>query len=70
MARPARLPDLIAGIDPVELQLMVLAIVEERGFGAEYRQKFIQSRGEFIDLVNNAGGAENVIKEAVRRLRA
>jgi hypothetical protein len=66
-----RLTDLIAGIDPVELQLMVLSVLERRGLDPEKRAEIIQgSRTRLIDLIDDAGGAQAILREAVKRLRA
>jgi hypothetical protein len=67
MPRPARLPD-INGIDRAELQLEVLAILEREGvIEPEARAHTELYFGECLRL---AGGAREVLHEAIERIRA
>jgi hypothetical protein len=64
MPRPARLP---ANIDFDELVLPVLTVLDERGLGPEFRQCI--NGAQLGDLLDDCGGAEEVLAEAIRRLR-
>jgi hypothetical protein len=69
MPQPRPLPDL-HGIDPVEPQLAVLAVLEKHGFDAERRQRIIgEGRARLIDLIDDCGGAHSILRAAIARLR-
>src|SRR5262249_3439450 len=61
---PARepLPDLVCGVDHAELQLEILAVLEER-VGRN------RSRMQFGHRLDYAGGARLVLAEALARIR-
>jgi hypothetical protein len=68
MPRPAKLPDL-TGIDPVELQLMIRAILDQRGVGPEFRKAMRQPQlAELIDAARTTPRA--VLQAALAALRA
>jgi hypothetical protein len=57
MPRPRPLPDL-TGVDPTELQLTILAVLDQRGVGPEFRQCM---RGvQLGDILELCGGAPAV----------
>jgi hypothetical protein len=56
-----QLPDL-TGIDPTELQLMILAVLDRRGIGPEFRKIMHAQFGAAIDA---AGGAGAVLQAAL-----
>jgi peptidoglycan/xylan/chitin deacetylase (PgdA/CDA1 family) len=62
---PARpLPDL-RDVDPAELQLAILVVLEERlGLKAT-----LMRRMQFGDLLADAGGARRVLRQALTRIR-
>jgi hypothetical protein len=59
------LPDL-GGVDPAELQLAILAVLEER-LGPQTRN--LMHKMQFGDLLTYAGGARRVLAQALKRLR-
>jgi hypothetical protein len=67
MPRTAKLPDL-ASIDITELQLVILAILDERGLGPEFWQ-CLNGGAQIGALLDHCGGAREVLHEAIRRLR-
>jgi hypothetical protein len=64
---PARkpLPDL-GGVDPTELQLAILVVLEER-LGPQTRSRL--RRMQFGDALTDAGGARRVLRQALTRIR-
>jgi hypothetical protein len=56
----------LSGIDPTELRLEVLAILDERHIGPEFRRAMKAQFGAAIDA---AGGAPEVLREAISRIR-
>jgi len=60
---PAKpLPDL-GGVDPAELQLEILAILEEH-LGQKTRTLMRNNRMQFGDLLDYAGGARLVLRQS------
>jgi hypothetical protein len=59
------LPDL-SDVDPIELQLALLAVLEER-LGPQTRN--LMRKMQFGDLLTYAGGARVVLAQALARLR-
>ena len=59
------LPDL-SDVDPAELQIAILAVLEER-FGPQPRG--LLHRMQFGDLLTEAGGARRVLAQALARIR-
>lgn len=63
------LPGLIlGGVDPAELQLEILAILEEY-LGPKTRTLMRKNRMQFGDLLDYAGGARRVLRQALARIR-
>jgi hypothetical protein len=65
MPRPAKLPDL-ANVDVTELQLMILAVLDQHNVGPEFRKVM---HGEFGDLLERCGGAREVLATALAAIR-
>ena len=65
MPRPAKLPDLTS-VDPAELQLTVLTILDQRGAGPEFRRLMHAQLGDCLDA---AGGAKAVLQAALAAIR-
>ena len=59
------LPDL-SDVDPIELQLAILVVLEER-LGRQTRN--LLHRMQFGDLLTYAGGARRVLAQALTRIR-
>jgi hypothetical protein len=60
------MPDL-SGIDPTELQLTILAELDRRGLGPEFRM--IMRDPQFGDLLDLCGGAKQVLAAALAAIR-
>jgi hypothetical protein len=65
MPRRKPLPDL-ADVDPAELQLAILVVLEER-LGPQVRG--LMHRVQFGQLLDSAGGARRVLAQALARIR-
>jgi hypothetical protein len=66
MPRRARLPD-ISDIDPNELTLAVLAVLDERHCGPEWRK--VMRVPQLGDLLEHCGGAKQVLTAALAAIR-
>jgi hypothetical protein len=67
MPRPAKLPDL-TGVDLTELKLAILAELDRRGHGPEFRKAMRHPQlGDLIDCA--AGGARELLLTALATIR-
>ena len=57
----------LSGVDPVELELELRSLLDERGLTAPAIRK-LWALG-FSDLLDNVGGARRLVREAVARVR-
>jgi hypothetical protein len=62
------MPPDITDIDPVELQLAILVVLEER-LGPQTREHMRRRRLQFGDALDLAGGARRVFAQALARIR-
>jgi hypothetical protein len=65
MPRIKPLPD-ISDVDPNELTLTVLAVLDQHHVGPEFRKVM---HGEFGDLLDRCGGARQVLEMALAAIR-
>jgi hypothetical protein len=65
MPKRKPMPDL-DGVDPAELQLAILVELQER-LGPQTRK--LMRRMQFGDLLEYAGGARRVLRQALARIR-